>query len=52
MAETSNAKKSSFIPGKKYIFLGISLQTTNPWVRWGLPIAVGLAIGLIFWLLS
>ncbi len=52
MAETSNAKKSSFIPGKKYTFLGISHPTTNPWVRWGLPIAAGLVSGLVFWLLG
>ncbi len=52
MAEISDAKESSISPGKKYPILGISRMTTNPWARWGLPIASGLVIGLVFWFLS
>ncbi len=47
MAETSNAKESSFSPGKKYPLLGISYSSANPWIRWGLPIASGLVVVLV-----
>ena len=34
------------------LHLGVDLQTTNGWVRWGLPfasgIAAGMAIALVF----
>ena len=41
------AGQSSFSEGKKYSILGISVQTTNPWVRWGMPIATGLVVILV-----
>ena len=40
------AGQSSFSEGKKYSILGVSLQTANPWVRWGMPIATGLIVVL------
>ena len=52
MAETFHAEQSSFRPGNKLPLLGIYLQTTSGWVRWGLPIASGMAIALGLWLLS
>ena len=59
MAETFHAEQSSFRPGKKLPLLGIDLQTTNGWVRWGLPFASGVAAGMAMlaivlghWLLS
>ena len=39
--------QSSFSEGKKYSILGVSERTTNPWVRWGMPIATGLAVVLV-----
>jgi hypothetical protein len=42
---------SKFIPGKKLPLLGISIQTANLWVRWGMPIGTGLLITLILWLI-
>ena len=41
------AGQSSFNEGKKYSLLGISQLTANPWVRWGVPIAVGLVVVLV-----
>ncbi len=41
------ASRLSFSEGKKYSILGVSQRTTNPWVRWGLPIATGLAVALV-----
>ncbi len=41
-------RKSDFDPGKRPAFLGITIQTANPWVRWGLPIGTGLRAR--FWL--
>ncbi len=41
------AGQSSFSEGKKYSILGVSERTTNPWVRWGMPIATGLAVVLV-----
>lgn len=38
---------SDFSPGKRLPVLGITIQTANPWVRWGLPIGAGLLITLI-----
>lgn len=52
MAESPDAKPSSFSPGKKFPLLGINLQTTNRWVRWGLPIATGLVGVLVLWYLN
>ena len=59
MDETFHAEQPSFRPGKKLPLLGIDLQTTNGWVRWGLPFASGIAAGmaimaivLVLWLLS
>ena len=52
MAETSDAKKSSFSPGKKLPLLGIFDLNKNPWVRWGLPIATGMVAVLAYWFLS
>ncbi len=40
---------SEFSPGKKFPILGITIQTANPWVRWGLPIGTGLLIALVLW---
>ena len=56
MPETFHAEQSSFRSGKKLPLLGVNLQTTNGWVRWGLPflagIAAGMTIVLVFWLLG
>ena len=52
MAKISDAEQSSFSPGEKYPILGISFVTNNPWVRWGLPVATGLAIVLVLWALN
>ena len=41
------AGRSSFSEGKKYSILGVSQRTTNPWVRWGMPIGTGLAVVLV-----
>ncbi len=41
---------SKFSPGKRIPILGITLQTANPWVRWGLPIGTGLLAVLILWI--
>ena len=46
------AGPSSFSEGKKYSILGVSHRSTNPWVRWGMPIATGLAIVLVLWALN
>ena len=40
-------EKSPFVPGKKYPLVGVSLQITNPWIRWGMPVANGLVVGII-----
>jgi hypothetical protein len=40
---------SDLRPGKRLPLLGISIQTANPWVRWGLPIGTGLLIALFLW---
>ncbi len=48
MAKIPDAEQSSFSPGEKYPLLGISFQTNNPWFRWGLPVAAGLAGVLVF----
>ena len=37
----------NFVPGKKLPTLGISVKSSNSWIRWGLPIAIGLVIALI-----
>lgn len=42
------AGQSSFSEGNKYSILGISQRTTNPWVRWGVPIVTGLVVVLVF----
>ena len=52
MAEAFHAEQTSIRPGKKLPLLGIYLETTNGWVRWGLPIACGMAIALGLWILS
>ncbi len=41
---------SEFRPGKKLPLLGITIETANPWVRWGLPIGTGLFAVLILWI--
>ncbi len=41
---------SEFNPGKRLPILGITIQTANPWVRWGLPIGTGLLVVLILWI--
>ena len=41
---------SEFSPGKRLPILGITIQTANPWVRWGLPIGTGLFAVLILWI--
>ena len=46
------AGQSSFDEGKKYSILGVSQRATNPWVRWGMPIATGLVVVLVFWALN
>ncbi len=46
------AGQSSFSEGKKYSILGVSHRSTNPWVRWGMPIATGLAVVLVLWALN
>ncbi len=46
------ARQSSFSEGKKYSILGVSLRTTNPWVRWGMPIATGLVVVLALFALN
>jgi hypothetical protein len=51
MAETADIKEPAFVAGKKYPLIGVSVQTTNPWLRWGLPIATGLAVALVAWML-
>ncbi len=38
-----------FRPGKRLPLLGITIEIANPWVRWGLPIGIGLLIALIVW---
>ncbi len=45
MTDTSEIK-----PGKRLPILGITIQTANPWVRWGLPIGVGLLVVLLLWI--
>lgn len=52
MAKPSSAEESTFAPGKKYSLLGVSHTTSNPWIRWGLPLASGLIGALILWLIS
>ncbi len=51
MTKMADTKESPFLPGKKFPLLGVSLQTTIPWIRWGLPIATGLVVDIIVWLL-
>ncbi len=51
MAKIPDAEQSPFSPGEKYPLLGVSFVTNNPWFRWGLPAATGLAGVLIFLLL-
>ncbi len=41
---------SEISPGKRLPILGITIQTANPWVRWGLPIGTGLFAVLILWI--
>jgi hypothetical protein len=41
---------SEFSSGKRLPLLGITIQTANPWVRWGLPIGTGLFAVLILWI--
>ncbi len=52
MPETFQAEQSSFRPGKKLPLIGVDLQNTNGWLRWGLPFAsgivAGVAISLVF----
>ncbi len=52
MAETSDSKQTSFSPGETLPTLGIEMQHTNGWARWGLPIAAGLIDVLVLWYLS
>ena len=47
MADESNASLSSFSPRKKFPSLDISHPTKILWVRWGLPIATGVAVALV-----
>ncbi len=51
MAETADIKDPAFVAGKKYPLIGVSVLTTNPWMRWGLPVAAGLAGAFVAWLL-
>jgi len=48
MAKIIDAEQSSFSPGEKYPLLGVSFSNNNPWLRWGLPVATGLAGVLVF----
>ncbi len=41
---------SEISPGMRLPLLGITIQTANPWIRWGLPIGTGLLVVLIFWI--
>ncbi len=49
--ETADIKEPAFVAGKKYPLMGVSVETANPWLRWGLPVATGLAVALVAWLL-
>ena len=35
---------SEISPGMRLPLLGITIQTANPWIRWGLPIGIGLVV--------
>ena len=37
----------NFAPGKKFPTLGIFDKSSNSWIRWGVPIAIGLVIALV-----
>ena len=52
MAETSENEQSSFSPGETLPTLGIDMQHKNGWVRWGLPIVVGLIGVLVLFYLN
>jgi hypothetical protein len=54
MSEMFKTDQSTFKPGKKLPLLGMDMQTSSRWVRWGLPVATGLAIAvaLSLWYLS
>ena len=48
MAKIPDAEQSSFSPGEKYPLLGVYFVTNSSWLRWGLPVATGLAGVLVF----
>ncbi len=46
------AESPNFRPGHRYSFLGIDMEVTSRWFRWGLPAAAGLIAVLGLWILS
>ena len=54
MSEMYKTGQSSFTPGKKLPLLGMEMQISSRWLRWGLPVATGLLVAgaLCLWYLS
>ena len=44
MSEMFKTDQSTIKPRTKLPLLGVDMQTSSRWVRWGLPIATGLVI--------
>ena len=46
------AESPNFRPGHRYSILGVDMEVTSRWVRWGLPAMAGLIAALVLWALS